>query len=125
VQKARTNRLESSQFNSRIRDVSGPDVIDIDTLGTMLDEDLVTRSRMLDEGKNQAFNSGHDSQPWEEEIAYVRREQHLRRLRRDAHTEWLRREQLAFVDAERGLPAGDFDNSIFVYAATGGRPRWN
>lgn len=102
-----------------------PEVVTIDTLGTMLDEDLNARYRSLEEDKNKAYAEHLDARPWEEELAYVRREQQLRRVRRDHHVEFLREEQRAFEQSEVGLPAGDFDNSNFVYAASGGRPRWN
>ena len=102
------------------------DLIDIDTLGTMPDEDLVIRMRMLESDMNKVYDAGHvDARPWEEEIAYVRREQQIRRSRRDAFIRYEREVQSEFEALERSLPAGDFDNTAFVYAANGGRPRWN
>jgi hypothetical protein len=102
-----------------------PEIVNIDVLGTLLDEDLIVRLRALDDDRNRAYEARADTVPWETEIAYVRREQQMRRVRRDSHTDYVRREQELFDRAERDLPPGDFDNSVFVYAATGGRPRWN
>jgi hypothetical protein len=90
----------------------------------MLDEDLMVRANALeDERRRQCATV--DVRPWEEEVAYVRREQQIRRVRRELHSEWMRRGDEEFNKREATLPAGDFDNSAFVYAATGGRPRWN
>lgn len=102
-----------------------PEVVSCDVLGTLDDADLIVRLRALDEDRNKAFEARVETRPWEEEIAYVRREQQMRRARRENHSEFVRSEQKAFDDLEARLPPGDFDNSAFVYAATGGRPRWN
>lgn len=102
-----------------------PDVSNMDDLSTMLDNELVQRWRALDEDRQRALEQGVSPQPWEVEIAYVRREQQIRRERREAHAEITRREQEEFYNDEAGLPPGDMDNFAFVYAATGGRPRWN
>jgi len=94
-------------------------------LGTLQDQDLIVRLRALDDDRNRAFESRLDTRPWEEEIAYVRREQQRRRVWRETHAEYLRKEQQDFERIEATLPSVDFDNSAFVYAASGGRPRWN
>lgn len=102
-----------------------PDLISTDLLGTMQDEDLLLRLRALEEDCNRAYESGRDTYPWEVEIAYVRREQQIRRGRRDVHARLTAAAQVEFDRIEAALPQGDFDNSTFVYAASGGRPRWN
>lgn len=102
-----------------------PDVANMDDLAVMLDEDLIGRLRSLEDMKNQAYEAHVDTRPWEEEIAYIRREQQIRRTRRDNHMDYVRKYEDEFNRSEASLPAGDFDNSAFVYAATGGRPRWN
>lgn len=129
VQQKNRKRSEPSNYNTRpvqrYQNIALPEVITIDALGTMLDEDLIVRLRTLDEDKNKAYDSHVDARPWEEEIAYIRREQQLRRVRRDSHQEYVRKSELEFNLSERYLEAGDFDNSAFVYASSGGRPRWN
>ena len=97
----------------------------MDVLGTLLDEDLIVRLRALDDDRNRAYEAHLETVPWETEIAYVRREQQMRRSRRENHSTFVNEEQRAFERIEASLPPGDFDNSAFVYAATGGRPRWN
>ena len=129
MQKTR-KRSESSSTSSlpsrpRRQVVPLPEVVSIDVLGTLLDEDLIVRLRALDEERNKAFEARVDTRPWETEVAYVRREQQMRRARRENHTAYLKREEERRNSEEAGLPPGDFDNSAFVYAATGGRPRWN
>ena len=123
------NRVESSSAYEtrpqRRSAVSLPEVVNVDDLGIMLDEDLIVRLRSLEDDKGKAYDLHLDTRPWEEEIAYVRREQQIRRIRRDSHADYLRKAEQEFVHSEVGLPAGDFDNYNFVHAATGGRPRWN
>lgn len=102
-----------------------PEVVTIDVLGAMLDEDLIVRLRALEDEKGKAYENHQDLAPWEVEIAYIRREQQVRRSRRDNHADYVRKAEEEFARTEAGLPAGDFDNSAFVYAASGGRPRWN
>ena len=122
------NRAEASNTGRATRRgvaVPLPELISSDVLGTMQDEDLILRLRAMDEDRIRAYESGRDTRPWEEEIAYVRREQQIRRTRRDTHAELTRAAQIEYERTEAGLPQGDFDNSAFVYAAMGGRPRWN
>lgn len=122
--KASTSSVETR--SPRRYQLSAPEVVTVDVLGTMLDEDLVTRLRALDDEKNRIYeNGGADPRPWEEEVAYVRREQQIRRARRDSHAEYVQKAEGEFNRLEASLPAGDFDNSAFVNAANGGRPRWN
>ena len=99
-----------------------PETIDIDVLGSMQDEDLIHRLRALEEDRTRALADGrYDPRPWEVEVAYVRREQQIRRLRRDTHAEWAWRIKDEFDRLEASLPNRDDDNTAFVYAASGGR----
>lgn len=121
-------RFEGSTVETRHRhEISGivlPDVANMDDLAVMLDEDLIVRLRELEDDKSRAYDAHVDVRPWEVELAYIRREQQIRRNRRDAYAEYVRllneEEQNEYL-----LPQGDFDNSAYVYAATGGRPRRN
>ena len=128
VQKTRKRSESTSSLPSRPNRrqvIQLPEVVSADILGTLLDEDIITRFRALDEDRNKADEASLDTSPWEVEIAYVRREQQMRRNRRETHAAWVKSEQMAFDSLEESLPKGDFDNSEYVYAATGGRPRWN
>ena len=129
MQKTR-KRSESSTSSlpsrpNRRQVVPLPELVTIDVLGTLLDEDLIVRLRALDEDRNKAIEAKVDTRPWETEIAFVRREQQMRRARRETHSAWLEQERKEREAEEAKLPPGDFDNSAFVYAASGGRPRWN
>jgi len=129
VQKTRKRSdTSTSTLPSRPRRSSAvpfPEIVSSDILATLDDSDLITRLRVLDDDRNKAFESRLETLPWETEIAYIRREQQMRRGRRENHQDFMRREQQDFERIEATLPPGDFDNSAFVYAATGGRPRWN
>lgn len=102
-----------------------PEIVNMDALAAMQDNELAQRHRTLDDDRLRAQELGYSTQPWEVEIAYVKREQQIRNAHRAAHAEITRREQADFYESEAGLPPGDMDNFAFVYAATGGRPRWN
>lgn len=131
-EKVQKNRKRSEGPNGyenrpqrRGNSVALPEVVNMDVLGAMDEADLITRLRLLEEEKSKAYEAHVDLRPWEEEIAYIRREQQIKRVRRDRHAEHVRKAEEEFARTEAGLPAGDFDNSAFVYAATGGRPRYN
>jgi len=123
VQQKTRNRPDSN--GSRHHPATLPEVVSIDVLGAMLDEDLIVRLRTLEADKEKTYASYVDTRPWEEELAYIRREQQMRRVRRDTHMEYVRQAELDFARLEASLPAGDFDNSAYVYAASGGRHRWD
>lgn len=126
MQKERNKGHDSSTNNRSNRNQpTHPEILDLDVLGTMLDEDLNHRLRTLEADLERVRNSCVDPRPWEEEIAYARREQQIRRVRRDAHIKYVHDTEVASARLEDSLPAGDFDNSAYVYAATGGRPKWN
>lgn len=118
-------RNEADDTRSGRRQFSSPQRVDIDVLAGMSDEDLVTRFRAIDDDRIRAFESGRDdTAPWEVELAYVRREQQIRRGRRACHTEFMRRSDEEFR-LQQLLPAGDFDNFAYVFAADGNAARWS
>lgn len=63
---------------------SVPQVTNIDDLAVMADEELNARASRFESERNRA----RDPYPWEVEIAYIRREQQIRRVRERAHAEW-------------------------------------
>lgn len=125
AQKTRRDNGLASFRNAQRYPISLPETVSIDVLGNMLDEDLIARLRTMHDGARIVSESLLDPRPWEVEIAYVRREMQLRSGRRERHDRWVRDEMRAFAALEATLPPGDFDNSVFVYAASGGRPRWS
>lgn len=84
-----------------------------DELGVMLDEDLSTLAGELETQREKSFGLKQDPHDIEVELAYVRREQQIRKIRRERHEQYLRSQETAFID-ESDLPAGDFDNYSFV-----------
>jgi hypothetical protein len=94
--------------------VAVPEVINMDILAGMMDEDVYGRLNALEADRVKVVESRLDARPWEEEIAYIRREIQLRRGRREAHEAFIREQARLFAEEERDLPAADFDNLKFV-----------
>lgn len=67
----------------------GPDVIDMDTLSSMSDDELSNRFQRLEGERESLREQRVYTREWEVEIAYVRREQQLRRTRRELHDAYL------------------------------------
>lgn len=93
-----------------------PAIVDTDTLGTMSDDELVTRHRTIDEDRLKVIGMGADPRPWEDELAYSRREMQIRRSRREAHDKYVRQLEREYQDAEANLPSADLDNTNFLRA---------
>lgn len=91
-----------------------PDVINMDDIGNMIDEDLLSRLHSLEEDMGHVFDARMDTLLWEIELAYIKREQGLRRRRRDLHERYMRDMARDFADSEVGLPTADLDNSQFT-----------
>jgi hypothetical protein len=112
VQKNRATASGKSVVNRR--QPAAPQQVNMDTLGGMSDEDLINHLRSLHEGLDHAYETRGNSRLWEEEIAYVRREQQIRRERRAAHDAYIRTLEREFAISEAGLPVADLDNSAFL-----------
>jgi hypothetical protein len=87
-------RVDSSRYESV--DVVHPEMQDIDSLAILTDDELGARARTLEgERTSMLVEQAREANviPWEVEIAYVRREQQIRKLRRDAHEAYLERLQ--------------------------------
>lgn len=67
----------------------GPEIVDMDTIATLSDDELVNRFQVLDNEREMMRENRVPTKEWEIEIAYVRREQQLRRTRREAHDLYL------------------------------------
>ncbi len=99
---------------SRRYSIAQPVLVDIDALGAMSDDELVTRYRALDDDRLKVINSGLDPRSWEEELAYSRREMQIRRSRREAHDQYVRQLEREYQSAEANLPVADLDNTHFL-----------
>lgn len=118
MNKTQKNRgfRRNSHNNDHDRSITLPDVVNMDDLAVLTDEELYARSRLLDEDRQYMFNAGAVSRPWEEELAYVKRELMLRKSRRDAHEAYVRQIEREFQEQERNLPMADMDNTQFLRA---------
>lgn len=94
--------------------VGFPEVANMDALGIISDEELVTRLRSLEDDRAKVLDAHLDPRLWEDEVAYVRREMQVRRTRRETHERYVRTLEREFADAEVGLPNADLDNSQFL-----------
>lgn len=98
-----------------------PVVVSSDQLALLSDEDLMLRHRHLEDDRHKVLNAGLDVRLWEDELAYVKREQQVRRERRTAHEQYV-----AGLDAdyqhrpESSLPVADLDNSCFTMLPVNG-----
>lgn len=99
---------------SRRYPVNQPSLVDIDTLGAMQDDELVARFRAVDDDRLKVVNAGLDARPWEEELAYARREMQIRRSRREAHDRYVRQLEREYQESEANLPVADLDNTNFL-----------
>jgi hypothetical protein len=68
-----------------------PEIISTDEIGYMPDELLQTISNRLESERSRVVNSGRDPLLWEVEIAYLRREQDMRKIRNERHAEYLQK----------------------------------
>jgi len=91
--------------NQRYTQPQRPPVVDMDTIGNMSDEELASELQVVETGRESAYNTFCDTRPWEVEVAYFKREQHVRRLRREAHEKWLNQTRMSNAY---------FDNSVTV-----------
>lgn len=91
-----------------------PEVVDMDTMATMLDEDLINKLRLLEDEREKVLAQTGDARPWEVELAYLRRELQIRRDRRAAHERYVKSLEKEYVDSEANLPVADLDNSHFL-----------
>ena len=95
---------------AKSRHSGGSEQLRSDILAVMLDEELSGLADRLEEERQSALKSGYATRAYEEEIAYVRREQQVRSMRRRAHSAYLDgiQREIAEQDAiERTLPNFD------------------
>lgn len=83
-------------------------------MGATPDEELINRLRSLEEDRQKVLDTHQDPRPWEEEVAYIRRELQIRRERRAAHERYVRQLEKEYVESEANLPVADLDNTHFL-----------
>lgn len=82
--------------------VESPEVYNMDDIGYMMDEALYDRVGRLDSERAKLVANGYDARLWEVEIAYVQREQGIRRSRSELHADYLRKFQTTIDDVDFG-----------------------
>lgn len=115
-QRSNVQKIRSVTSSRAVRrfPVPVPDVIGMDEIANMADEDLLDRLRTLEEDVGRVAYVRMDTYLWDVELAYIRREQMLRRYRRELHEQYVRQMTRDFNDSEIGLPTADLDNSAFT-----------
>lgn len=83
--------------------VEAPEVLNMDDLGYMQDEMVDERAYRLENERNRILSSGRDAYLWEVELAYVRREQQLRKTRAEMHQDYLRKFNVENTNVEVDL----------------------
>ena len=86
----------------------------MDDIANMIDEDLLARLHSLEEDMTRVYEARMETTLWEVEIAYIRREQLVRRRRRELHDRFVQEMVRDFATSEVGLPVADLDNSAFT-----------
>lgn len=81
-----------------------PEVLNTDELAVMADDEIFGRLSHLEADRISVIDARFDPTPWEIEIAWMRRELHVRRARRELHEQYLqtapRHEEFEFVEYE-------------------------
>jgi hypothetical protein len=87
--------------------INPPIPMNMDDIAIMSDEEVFARAGSLENDRAKIADYRLDPTPWEVEIAYYRREQGIRRARREIHEAFVKEnaEFYASLDAES---AGDF-----------------
>ena len=91
-----------------------PNQVHIDDLGIALDEELFSMMRSLEDDRQKIIDVHMDPKPWEEELAYVKRELQVRKVRREIHSNYLVQFEQDHSESEANLPFADLDNSAFL-----------
>lgn len=110
----------STQGNVRRKSVNPPALVSIDELSYMTDDEVITRLRTLEDERAIVIQTEQwDPRPWEEELAYVKRELQMRRTRKDLDEKYRIEMEKEHFLAELNLPVADLDNSAFLKAVYG------
>ena len=66
-----------------------PEVVNMDVTALLLDDELYSKLNLLESDRLKVLDARLDPLLWEVEIAYLRREIGIRKLRREAHEKYL------------------------------------
>ena len=97
---------------NKIKGFDSPEVWNMDDLGYMPDETIDDRAQRLESERNRMVSMGKDAYLWEVEIAYIRREQQLRKTRSELHQEYLKKFNVDMSNAELDFGANASHNKV-------------
>lgn len=80
-----------------------PHPINMDEIAVMADDQLYSLQQQFENERQKILDARLDPYFWEIELAYLRRELHIRRLRRDAHEVYLQK-NASLLEEEYFLP---------------------
>jgi hypothetical protein len=83
------NKMSNKKSKNFSKDA--PEIYNMDDIGYMSDDALYDRANRLENERSRMLNSGREPYLWEVEIAYLRREQTMRKTRTDIHQEYLQK----------------------------------
>lgn len=89
-----------------------PEIYNMDDIGYMMDETLYDRVGRLESERSKLVSNGYDAKPWEVEVAYVQREQGIRKTRAEMHAEYVRKFQTPFDEIDFGNPNDNSCDSL-------------
>lgn len=104
------NRTRSFQGHATVSQPRRLPVVHMDTMAITPDVELIGRLTVLEDEKERVS----EPRPWEEEIAYIKRELQIRRSRREAHTAYVNFLERELAAIEFNLPFADTDNTVFM-----------
>lgn len=81
-----------------------PHPINMDEIAVMADDQLYSLQQQLESDRQKVLDYRLDPYFWEVELAYLRRELNIRRVRRDAHEAYLQKNAALFMEEEYFLP---------------------
>ena len=113
VQKNWDMQSNVSSHRNRSSHFEAPEIVTIDELAMLSDDELTYRYKTLDDVRLRVVDSREETKLWEEELAYVKREQQIRRARREAHERYVKSSGEDFMDHpdnELNFPTVNFDN---------------
>ncbi len=116
MQKIRKSVSSTTLSSVKRAPIALPDIVNVDDMSVFSDDELGARCRMLEDDRQKVVNSDFDPKPWEEEIAYVKREMQIRYERREAHARYVKQLDREFSESEASLPQADLDNTNFLRA---------
>jgi len=82
--------MSKKKFNKDV-EFGTPEIITVDEIGYMTEDALRDRGNRLEMERNQLAASGKNPYLWEVELAYIQREQNIRKSRSEFHLEYLKK----------------------------------